>query len=202
MTVVTLGIDLGKNNCSVAGLDAEGRIVLRRPTPTGSIVKFTAKLSPRTIAMEACCGAHYLGRLLLVQGHRVRLMPPEYVRPYVKAHKNDDRDAEDLARADVATRRLSTIPGIGALNATALVRCRRSHRFYPSATSAPGWDSFHGNIQPAASQDRSESASVGTYIYALCRSMARGRFCPLWPRVKHTLAHRCVTYWRGATAIP
>jgi transposase len=49
--------------------------------------------------MEACCGAHYLGRLLTNQGHTVRLMSPEYVRPYVKAHKNDDRDAEAIAEA-------------------------------------------------------------------------------------------------------
>jgi transposase len=46
------------------------------------------------VAMEACCGAHHLGRLLTAQGHMVKLMSPEYVRPYVKAQKNDDRDAE------------------------------------------------------------------------------------------------------------
>src|SRR3954453_23118130 len=51
------------------------------------------------IAMEACCGAHHLGRLLASQGHTVRLMSPEYVRPYVKSHKNDDRDAEAVAEA-------------------------------------------------------------------------------------------------------
>jgi len=49
--------------------------------------------------MEACCGAHHLGRVLLDQGHEVRLMSPEYVRPYVKAQKNDDRDAEAIAEA-------------------------------------------------------------------------------------------------------
>ena len=49
--------------------------------------------------MEACCGAHHLGRLLVAQGHTLRLMSPEYVRPYVKAQKNDDRDAEAIAEA-------------------------------------------------------------------------------------------------------
>jgi transposase len=49
--------------------------------------------------MEACCGAHHLGRLLADQGHEIRLMSPEYVRPYVKAKKNDDRDAEAIAEA-------------------------------------------------------------------------------------------------------
>lgn len=64
-----------------------------------SIVEFVAKYAPCTIAMEACCGAHYLGRQLLARGHTVKLMPPEYVRPYVKAQKNDDRDAEAIAEA-------------------------------------------------------------------------------------------------------
>lgn len=99
MTIVMIGIDLGKNNCSVAALDEQGAVVLRRRMRPASIVSFTAKYVPCTVAMEACCGAHYLGRLLLAQGHPIKLMPPEYVRPYVKAQKNDDRDAEAIAEA-------------------------------------------------------------------------------------------------------
>ena len=64
-----------------------------------TIVSFAAKYAQCTIAMEACCGAHHLGRLLAAQGHTVKLMSPEYVRPYVKAQKNDDRDAEAIAEA-------------------------------------------------------------------------------------------------------
>jgi transposase len=64
-----------------------------------SIAAFTQKLPTCVVAMEACCGAHHLGRLLMGQGHKVRLMSPEYVRPYVKAQKNDDRDAEAIAEA-------------------------------------------------------------------------------------------------------
>jgi transposase len=99
MTVAVLGIDLGKNSCSVVGLDASGRVVLRRRLHRGSVAKLAAGLSPCVMAMEACCGAHYLGRVLREQGHQVRLMSPEYVRPYVKAQKNDDRDAEAIAEA-------------------------------------------------------------------------------------------------------
>lgn len=99
MTIVMIGIDLGKNSCSVAALDECGAVVLRRRMRPGSIVGFTAKYAPCAVAMEACCGAHYLGRQLLAQGHAVKLMPPEYVRPYVKAQKNDDRDAEAIAEA-------------------------------------------------------------------------------------------------------
>jgi transposase len=63
------------------------------------VIAFAAKLPACVAAMEACCGAHHMGRALAAQGHEVRLMSPEYVRPYVKAQKNDDRDAEAIAEA-------------------------------------------------------------------------------------------------------
>ena len=99
MQIAVLGIDLGKNSCSVVGLDPMGRVLLRRRMRRESIVGLAAKLPGCVVAMEACCGAHHLGRLLAAQGHEVRLMSPEYVRPYVKAQKNDDRDAEAIAEA-------------------------------------------------------------------------------------------------------
>ena len=64
-----------------------------------SVPSFTAGLPRCVIAMEACCGAHHLARVVAAQGHEVRLMSPEYVRPYVKAQKNDDLDAEAIAEA-------------------------------------------------------------------------------------------------------
>ena len=94
-----LGVDLGKNSCSVVGLDATGHVLLRRRMRREGIVALAAKLPGCVVAMEACCGAHHLGRLLVARGHEVRLMSPEYVRPYVKAQKNDDRDAEAIAEA-------------------------------------------------------------------------------------------------------
>src|SRR5215208_8045936 len=99
MQIAVLGIDLGKNSCSVVGLDAGGRVVLRRRLQRDGVVKLAAGLPRCVMAMEACCGAHHLGRRLRDQGHQVRLMSPEYVRPYVKAQKNDDRDAEAIAEA-------------------------------------------------------------------------------------------------------
>src|SRR5919206_1295780 len=99
MHVAVLGIDLGKNSCSVAGLDAAGRVVLRRRLSREGVIKLAAGLPRCVMAMEACCGAHHLGRVMRDQGHQVRLMSPEYVRPYVKAQKNDDRDAEAIAEA-------------------------------------------------------------------------------------------------------
>jgi len=99
MDIVVLGIDLGKNSCSVVGLNAAGQVVLRRRLKREAVAGFAQQWSGCVVAMEACCGAHHLGRLLSAQGHEVRLMTPEYVRPYVKAQKNDGRDAEAIAEA-------------------------------------------------------------------------------------------------------
>jgi transposase len=99
MHIEVLGIDLGKNSCSIVGLDGRGAVVLRRRMRRESVIKQLAKLNPCVVGMEACCGAHHLGRVLQAQGHQVRLMSPEYVRPYVKSQKNDDRDAEAIAEA-------------------------------------------------------------------------------------------------------
>jgi transposase len=99
MQIAVLGIDLGKNSCSAVGLDATGRVVLRRRLSREGVVKLAAGLPACVAAMEACCGAHHLARLLRGSGHEARLMSPEYVRPYVKAQKNDGRDAEAIAEA-------------------------------------------------------------------------------------------------------
>ena len=99
MRIAVLGIDLGKNVCSVVGLDEGGTVVLRRRTRRDTLIALIGKMPPCVVAMEACCGAHHLGRLFAAHGHDVRLMSPEYVRPYVKAQKNDDRDAEGIAEA-------------------------------------------------------------------------------------------------------
>src|SRR5690349_25079109 len=99
MAIVILGIDLGKNICSLVGVGEDGSVILRRRMRRQTVLTFAAKLPSCVVAIEACCGAHHLGRLLTSQGHTVRLMSPEYVRPYVKAQKNDDRDAEAIAEA-------------------------------------------------------------------------------------------------------
>lgn len=99
MTIVTLGLDLGKTWIHMVGLDDGGGIVLRRRVRRSSLLAHTVNLPRCLIGMEACSGAHHLGRALAVQGHEVRLMPPQYVKPYVKANKNDHRDAEANAEA-------------------------------------------------------------------------------------------------------
>ena len=87
MDVKVIGIDLGKNVCSLVALDAAGRVVIRRRLRPASVVGFVDKLPSCVIGMEACCGAHHLGRQMAGLGHEVRLMPPEYVKEYVKRKK-------------------------------------------------------------------------------------------------------------------
>jgi transposase len=74
MDIVIIGIDLGKNSCSMAGMDASGRVVLRRRMRRSSLECFAKGHGRCIIAMEACCGAHHLGRVFAAQGHEVRLM--------------------------------------------------------------------------------------------------------------------------------
>ena len=81
--VTVLGIDLGKDSCSVAGLDASGAVVLRKRFRREEVIAFASGLPPCVVAMEARCGARHAARQLAARGHEVRLMPPEYVRPSV-----------------------------------------------------------------------------------------------------------------------
>ena len=91
MTIATIGIDLGKNSCSLAGLDDKGAVVLRRRLSRDRLVAFLSGQPTCVVAMEACCGAHRLRRAFAAQGHQVRLTSPEYVQPYVKAQSEADK---------------------------------------------------------------------------------------------------------------
>src|SRR5215831_9881273 len=99
MEIATVGIDIGKSCFHVVGFTRAGTIVVRRRFTRRQLVMYLVNLPPCVIAMEACCGAHHLGRLLITYGHDVRLLPPQFVRPFVKSHKNDIRDAEAIGEA-------------------------------------------------------------------------------------------------------
>src|SRR6478752_1436231 len=99
MKIHALGIDLGKNVFHLVGLDASGRVVVRKRCSRTQLLTFTANVQAQIIGMEACSGAHFLGRALRGQGHEVRLMPAQYVKPYVKTNKSDYIDAEAIAEA-------------------------------------------------------------------------------------------------------
>jgi transposase len=99
MEISTIGIDLSKTTFHMIGLDERGEIVLRKKLSRKQLMFFTATRAPLLIGMEACGGAHYLARALREQGHDARLMPAQYVKPYVKTNKNDYLDAEAIAEA-------------------------------------------------------------------------------------------------------
>src|SRR5258708_40245669 len=109
MEIHTIGIDLGKTVFHLVGLDARGAVVVRKKCCRAQSLHFTANLHVSLIGMEACEGAHFLARALREQGHDVRLMPAEYVKPYVKTNKNDFIDAEACAEA-VTRPRMRFVP--------------------------------------------------------------------------------------------
>jgi transposase len=98
-TITTIGIDLGKNTFHLVGLDKRGAIVLQLKVSRGQLGRRLSNIPRCLIGMEACSGSHHIGRQLAALGHDVRLIPAQYVKPFLKGHKNDYRDAEAIAEA-------------------------------------------------------------------------------------------------------
>jgi len=99
MSLHTIGIDLGKAVFHWVGLNNSGEVVVRKKLSSIQLLRFTADVQVQLIGVEACGGAHFLGRALREQGHDVRLIPVHYVKPSVKTNKSDYIDAEAIAEA-------------------------------------------------------------------------------------------------------
>src|SRR5277367_2093154 len=97
--ITTIGLDIGKSVFQVHGIDAEGNVIVRRQLKRRSVTAFFHKLPPCLVGIEAFASSHYWSRELRALGHTVRLMPPAYVKPYVKRQKNDATDAEAICEA-------------------------------------------------------------------------------------------------------
>jgi len=97
--ISTIGLDIAKNVFQIQGLDETGEVVVRRQLRRRQVLPFFGRLSPCLVGMEACATSHHWGRELEKLGHEVRLMPPRYVKPYVKRNKNDAADAEAICEA-------------------------------------------------------------------------------------------------------
>jgi transposase len=97
--VTTIGLDIAKSVFQVHGVDAEGNVIIRRQLKRRYVLAFFQKLPPCLVGIEACASSHHWSRELQALGHRVRLMPPAYVKPYVKRQKNDAADAEAICEA-------------------------------------------------------------------------------------------------------
>src|SRR6266849_10039609 len=125
MELHTIGIDLGKTVFHLVGLNLRGEVSVRKKCSRTQLLRFTANVHVGLIGMEACGGSHFLGRALREQGHEVRLIPAQFVRPFVKSNKNDYRDAEAIAEAvERENMRLVPIKTEDQLDVQALHRVR------------------------------------------------------------------------------
>ena len=98
-TITTIGLDIAKSVFQVHGVDAQGQVIIRRQLKRRYVLAFFQKLAPCLVGIEACASSHHWSRELRTLGHTVRLMPPAYVKPYVKRQKNDAADAEAICEA-------------------------------------------------------------------------------------------------------
>jgi len=131
-TITTIGLDIAKSVFQVHGVDGAGQVVIRRQLKRRSVLTFFQKLPPCLIGIEACASAHHWSRELQALGHKVRLIPPAYVKPYVKRQKNDAADAEAICEA-VTKANMRFVPTKTPEQQSGLVLHRTRHLFYPSA---------------------------------------------------------------------
>jgi transposase len=102
MQVTTVGLDLAKNVLQIHAVDAAGAVVVRKKLRRAQALAFFTELPPCLVGMEACASAHHWARELMKLGHTARLMPPRYVKPYIRRGKNDAIDAEAICEASAA----------------------------------------------------------------------------------------------------
>src|SRR5271166_5563088 len=98
-TITTVGLDIAKSVFQVHAIDVEGKVIVRRQLKRRYVLAFFKKLPPCLVGIEACASSHHWSRELQALGHTVRLMPPAYVKPYVKRQKNDSADADAICEA-------------------------------------------------------------------------------------------------------
>ena len=133
-TITTIGLDIAKSVFQVHGVDANGLVVIRRQLKRRYVLAFFEKLPPCLVGIEACASSHHWSRELQALGHTVRLMPPAYVKPYVKRQKNDMADAEAICEA-VTRANMRFVPTKTPEQQSGLVLHRTRHLFIRQQTS-------------------------------------------------------------------
>ncbi len=134
MQVTTIGIDLAKNVFQVHGVDMRGKIVLRKQLRRDQMGAFFVNLPPCLIGVEACGGAHHWARKLQTFGHTVKVMAPQFVKPYVKTNKHDAADAQAICEA-VARPSMRFVP-IKNVEQQAVLALHRVHQGFIKARTA------------------------------------------------------------------
>ena len=173
-TVTTIGLDIAKSVFQAHGVDAAGQGVIRRQLKRRHVLAFFRKLPPCLVGIEACASSHHWSRELQALGHTVRLMPPAYVRPYVKRQKNDATDAEAICeavarefdrmitawhRSSEMSRRLDDCPGVGPTLATALVATVADPKIFRSGRNFSAWIGLVPKQHSSGGKDRLGSIS-------------------------------------------
>jgi len=134
-TVTTIGLDIAKSVFQVHGVDAAGQVLIRRQLKRRYVLAFFQKLPSCLVGIEACASSHYWSRELQALGHSVRMMPPAYVKPYVKRQKNDMADAEAICEA-VTRSNMRFVPTKTPDQQSGLVLHRTRHLLIRQQTSA------------------------------------------------------------------
>src|SRR5271170_2581005 len=132
--ITTIGLDIAKSVFQVHGIDVEGNVIIRRQLKRRYVLAFFEKLPPCLVGIEACASSHHWSRELHALGHTVRLMPPAYVKPYVKRHKNDATDAEAICEA-VTRPNMRFVPTKTEEQQSCLTLHRTRHLFIRQQTS-------------------------------------------------------------------
>ena len=130
-SISTIGLDIAKSVFQVHGVDGAGQVVLRRQLRRRQVLAFFQKLPPCLVGIEACASSHHWSRELQALGHTMRLMPPAYVKPYVKRQKNDTTDAEAICEA-VARPNMRYVPTKTVEQQSCLMLHRARHLFIAS----------------------------------------------------------------------
>src|SRR5665213_1952435 len=133
-TITTIGLDIAKSVFQVHGVDAQGNIIVRRQLKRRYVLAFFQKLPPCLIGIEACASSHHWSRELQSVGHTVRLIPPAYVKPYVKRQKNDAADAEAICEA-VTRANMRFVPTKTPEQQSCLLLHRTRHLFIRQQTA-------------------------------------------------------------------
>ena len=134
MKITTIGVDLAKTVFAIHGVDARGKAVLRKSLKRHQVLAFFGNLPPCLVGMEACGSAHHWARQLTALGHTVKLMAPQFVKPYVKTNKNDSADAEAICEA-VARPTMRFVPGKTA-ESQAILAVHRARQAFVKARTA------------------------------------------------------------------
>ena len=172
--VTTVGLDIAKSVFQVHGIDAAGQVVIRRQLKRRYVLAFFEKLPPCLVGIEACASSHHWSRELKALGHTVKLMPPAYVKPYVKRQKNDATDAEAICEA--ATRAnmrfvANSEPSTHGPKRTSLVAPHmsafgdRADKNRRQIALAPAAQWFVENVAPRLDREKRAGVNTGVNIH-------------------------------------